>query len=467
MQKWLLYLTILIEGYVVLAVELLAIRQLTPFVGSSTDTISIIIAAVLLPLAIGYYAGGSKKFGPDNAEEIRSLLARNLFIAGLIFVLGFVHIHVGLFFDFLSNLGIQHRLSRTILYCLLFMVYPMYLLGQTIPLASQGLPQNNLAQLTGRMLFFSTLGSFLGSVVSTIILMAWLGVHNTFTLTLTMLLALVIILINKPRHALTLASCLLLAYVAATNSNKVLAQLKVVQNNAYNQVRVFTLPDASRVMSVNGSASSKLTATSSKQGFPYIEFIESNIIRNLNPYKKHSILVIGAGGFTLGINDTFNHYTYLDIDPALKETSEKHFLKEKLTPNKTFITESARSYLASTQTKYDVIVVDAYSNPMTIPTELVTVDFFLQIKNNLAPGGIMATNIIASPSFESPFSRAIDLTMRTVFPYVSRQIVITPEHTYASKVTNIIYTYIQPKSQIQENAPRPYTDDLNRYFLHH
>ena len=44
---------IAIEGYVVLAVELLAIRQLTPYVGNATDTVAIVIAAVLLPLAFG------------------------------------------------------------------------------------------------------------------------------------------------------------------------------------------------------------------------------------------------------------------------------------------------------------------------------------------------------------------------------------------------------------------------------
>jgi hypothetical protein len=49
---------IAIEGYAVLAVELLAIRQLTPYVGNATDTVAIVIAAVLLPLAFGYEAGG-------------------------------------------------------------------------------------------------------------------------------------------------------------------------------------------------------------------------------------------------------------------------------------------------------------------------------------------------------------------------------------------------------------------------
>jgi hypothetical protein len=41
-----------IEGYAVLAVELLATRQLTPYGGNATDIVAIVIVADLLPLAL-------------------------------------------------------------------------------------------------------------------------------------------------------------------------------------------------------------------------------------------------------------------------------------------------------------------------------------------------------------------------------------------------------------------------------
>ena len=56
-----LFAVILLEGFVVLAFELLAIRQLIPFVGSSTDVVAIVIGAVLMPLSFGYYSGGDFK----------------------------------------------------------------------------------------------------------------------------------------------------------------------------------------------------------------------------------------------------------------------------------------------------------------------------------------------------------------------------------------------------------------------
>src|SRR5262245_39138536 len=45
-----LFLIIFLEGYAVLSLELLSIRQGINFIGSNTDKIAIIIAAVLIPL---------------------------------------------------------------------------------------------------------------------------------------------------------------------------------------------------------------------------------------------------------------------------------------------------------------------------------------------------------------------------------------------------------------------------------
>jgi spermidine synthase len=464
MKPWLLLLTITLEGYVVLAMELLAIRQLTPFTGSSTDTISIIIAAVLLPLAIGYHVGGNIR--SQSPDIIRLRLARNLLVAGAIFTLGFIYLHVGMFFEILASLGVSNRLLKTVLYVALFLVYPTYLLGQTIPLASQAMPADNLARLTGRMLFYSTLGSFLGSVVSTIILMAWLGVHNTFTFTLTVLMGLVILLTGKARHAYTLCALALVLYTVNMNGTAVLERLHIVQNNAYNLVAVYQ-SKAGKILSVNGSSSSLLSSENPPRSFTYVDFINTNILKLLPSHKPHHILVIGAGGFTLGLQDHVNHYTYLDIDRDLKTTSEKHFLGHTLGNNKHFVAQSARSFLRNTEDTYDVIVVDAFTNRKTIPAELVTQEFFQEVRLRLNPGGIMAANIIASPSFESAYSRAIDTTIRSVFPFVSRQIVLSPGLTYSSPESNLIYTAIQPQTPIPASSPKPYTDTLNRYFLHH
>src|SRR4028118_1600781 len=103
---------IAIEGYAVLAVELLAIRQLTPYVGNATDTIAIVIAAVLLPLAFGYEAGGRASFTPGDEPGVRRQLTRNLLIASLILSFGLSHPFLVAFFEILDGIGITHRLAQ-------------------------------------------------------------------------------------------------------------------------------------------------------------------------------------------------------------------------------------------------------------------------------------------------------------------------------------------------------------------
>ncbi|MGB0719517.1 MAG: hypothetical protein ACPGRX_03535, partial [Bdellovibrionales bacterium] len=86
-----LFVIIVLEGYVVLSSELLAIRQSIPFVGSGTDTVSIIIAAVLMPLAFGYQAGGRFKPGfNENGKyhSIRRKLITNILISMVILLGG-------------------------------------------------------------------------------------------------------------------------------------------------------------------------------------------------------------------------------------------------------------------------------------------------------------------------------------------------------------------------------------------
>ena len=130
-----LFFIIFLEGYVVLSAELLAIRQIVPFVGNGTDTVSIIIAAVLMPLAVGYFAGGQFKQGRQNLTKstVRQKLLRNLLIAALFFVFALSFVLIERFFEILSDFGVDNRLLSTTLYAIFFIITPVFLLAQTIP----------------------------------------------------------------------------------------------------------------------------------------------------------------------------------------------------------------------------------------------------------------------------------------------------------------------------------------------
>ncbi len=462
---FLLFLVIIIEGYVVLSSELLAIRQTIPFVGSGTDTVSIIIAAVLMPLAFGYHSGG--RFVPrpffGQFMTVRKKLVFNITVASVFLLIGLSYIPLSLFFVGMIDLGISHRVLMTTIYSLLFLVIPVYLLGQTIPLVSNFFSQEKLSEITGRMLFFSTLGSFLGAIFSTLVLMSFAGVHYTAALNFV-LLAFLVIVLNKDINSRSSIIVLLIAACGIyINSGDLMKSLSIVENNKYNTIVVMEDEDGTRHMSLNNNDSSMYREDGKKHDYiAYAEKIFIDPIREADPPKD--ILVIGAGGFTFGLEDRTNNYEYLDIDPSLKRVSEEHFLQQKLSDNKIFHPVPARAFLTGNKKKYDLILLDVYLGDTSIPEHMVTQEFFQQVRGALEENGILAINMIVSPTFASRFSRHIDNTLRSVFPFLTRQ-VVDEYNGWTSenyRRNNLLYIY---HHRPDAGSDTIYTDNKNGMFF--
>lgn len=460
-----LFAVIVLEGYVVLSSELLAIRQTIPFVGSGSDTVSIIIAAVLMPLAFGYHAGGQFKpgFHKGRYRTVRGRLLFNLTVSLIILAIGLSHVSITYFFIYLIKTGISNRLILTTIYAALFLVYPVFLLGQTIPLISQYFSKERLSQVTGKILFFSTIGSFLGAVFSTLVLMSFLGVHYTASLNFMILAGLIILLMKRKTTDLTWILVGFTGAVVFFNSGYVLDMFGIVENNKYSTITVFEDDEGFRHLSINNNASSKYSDSGEKH--PYVHFIEDHVIKPLETESKDplDILVIGAGGFTMGSDDDVNRYDFVDIDKALYTISEQYLLKEKIGANKAFYPEPARAFLTAHDKTYDFIMMDAYLGALSIPEHLVTREFFAQVKNHLKPRGVVAANFVVSPTFEDMFSRRLDTTIRSVFPYVSRHVT---DHVYVPTQAdlprqNVIYIY---RDHGKARDLQPYSDLKNQVF---
>ena len=469
-----LFAVIILEGYVVLSSELLAIRLTIPFVGSGTDSVSIIIAAVLMPLAFGYHAGGHFKaghhkpfviFGEKRFVSVRDKLVINMIIALLFLIFALSYSFLAQLFSSFLKAGITNRIILNSVYALIFVAPPVYLLGQTIPLACNFFSRERLAQITGRILFFSTLGSFLGAVFSTLVLMAHLGVNNTAIINFIILGSL-ITLLSKRKISERIAfvwACILIG--ALINSNYMMRSMKIVENNQYSTISAYEHNNM-RYLNINGNSSSRYSDNDEK--FEYASFMEFIAIDEAwREERPLDILVLGAGGFTLGAEDEFNHYEYVDIDPSLKEIAEEHLLKEELKPNKTFHPIPARAFLTGADKKYDVIILDVFSAALSIPEHLVTQEFFQQVRDTLKPNGKMLANFATAANFESAFSRNLDNTLRSVFPHVSRTI-MRNEYDLGSDdetmLRNIVYIYNnRPKSDEVTNTI--YTDRKNQMFL--
>ena len=448
-----LFFIILIEGYVVLATELLAIRQLIPFVGSGTETVAIIISAVLLPLAVGYHTGGKRQFG------IRKRLLRNTLTALIVLSLGLSYVFLEFFFMVLTAVGVTHQILQTAIYSLLFLSPSVFMLGQTVPLVSNYFGRARINEITGRMLFFSTVGSFLGSVFSTLVLMNTIGVHFTVIATCTLLFCLIPMLSRRWFTYEIFVGLCLLGLTVFLNSPAMLAKLHIVSDNRYNTVVVHENPETGdRVMDINRTMASGLDKDN-KRSFSYIRYIETIFIDPIAKpdMKPHKILILGAGGFTVGLDDTVNHYTFVDIDPALKQVAEQHFIKKPLSPNKQFVAASARAFVHGDTEQYDLILIDTFTHILSPAIETTTEEFLRDVKARLAPNGTLVVNQLATPDFRDRFSVRYNRVFGHVFDVFTRQVIddYNPWSTANTRneLRNVLYIY----------NDRPYNDDRTSY----
>lgn len=464
-QTLLLFFIIVVEGYIVLSSELLAIRQSIPHVGSGTDTISIIIAAVLMPLAFGYQSGGA--FKPHKIFgvffTVRKKLILNINIAAIILLIGLSYKSMQWFFGWLPQIGIDDRLMQTSIYCMLFLVIPVYLLGQTVPLITNFFSKQHLPRVTGKILFFSTVGSFFGAVFSTLFLMAIIGVHHTVSLNFVLMAILVIALSKKTISAPVIYAVIIAGCAMLFNSDGFMSSENIIKNNQYNTIQAGETSRGTREMVINGNRSSSYDDLGRKHA--YVEFAERiAIFPIISSIPPRDILVIGAGAFTFGHEDKNNNYTYVDIDKDLQEVAEEHVLREPIGDNKKFVPKPARAFLNDTDQKYDVIYLDTYLGGVSIPEHLITQEYFKSVKAHLKDGGLLVTNFITSSNFQSKLSRNLDNTFRSVFPHFSRHVISEQYNLWsdsASRISNIAYIYRH--SDTYESG-HIYTDNKNTVF---
>lgn len=421
---------ILAEGFTILAIEVSVIRLLMPYVGSGIEVTSILITAVLLPMAYGYdYAG---RYAQDRKlEQVREKLKTNFFIATAFMVFALSYLVVDVFYQFMIFLGIQNHLLITALYAAGLVVYPIFLLAQTLPLMSCYFKDMAIQAVTGRLLFLSTLGSFLGAVLTSLLLMNWLGVSWACWI-ITLVLVVMVGMVSKRQELEQYSALVLSLFFAFLSRDSLMHQLGVVAQTPYSFIEVFVSPDGEdRMLKINHSASS---ITSLDRQFKYVKYIEKHF---LNTHSQPlDVLVLGAGGFSIGSNDLVHRYEFVDIESQLQGIAEQYLLQRPLNQNVTFTPKPAVNFLRDASKQYDLIVVDMYSNQHSIPGHLVTLEFYDLVKSCLKASGVVVLNVIISPTLQDTYSRRMDNTLRTAFPFVY-SVALHP----SSDISNIIYVY--------------------------
>jgi spermidine synthase len=270
-----------------------------------------------------------------------------------------------------------------------------------------------VGQKSGTALYWSTLGSFLGAVALSLGVMQTLGLTAAVAIVVVLLLvgALAVSPVGK-----TAGWTMLVALVGGSGLVYAWRTPSIETAYAHYAVKSVELPDRedARVFMVNQSPASSLSRDGDGhvRYARYIEHMRRILLEDLR-FSGREILVLGAGGFTLGHRETANRYTYVDIDPKIREIAEKNFLRDKAEGE--FVVDDARRFAATTERRFSAVVVDVYSNRLSIPGHLVTREFWQAAGRPLAADGVLLANLILDSRLASGYARNLLATVESVY----------------------------------------------------
>jgi spermidine synthase len=412
-----------VVGSASLGAEIAAARLLAPWFGASTIVWANTIATVLVALSVGYWVGGRLADRDPTLEGLsRIVLGAAALLALVPFVAGpFLRVSV----EALDRLE-AGAFVGSLFGVLVLVAVPVLLLGAVAPYAVRLSVRTveEAGRVAGRLYAISTLGSLAGTFLSALLLIPLIGTRRTF---LVFALALAIAAVPAMRRRFVLAPvgvALLLAIPVGTVKATGDARVIWERETEYQYARVTERPNGERRLELNeGEAVHSVYEPGEWLTRDYWD--EMLVLPFAGAGQPRSVAILGnAAGTTAR---AYGHYfpatrvDAVEIDPALTEVGRRLF--DMRGPNLHVHTADARPFLRGATRRWDAIVVDAYRQPY-IPFYLATREFFDEVRDHLAPGGVVLINV-GHPRGSDSLEKVLGTTMGATFGTVLRDPVKT------------------------------------------
>jgi hypothetical protein len=450
-----------LEGFSTLAVEVIAIRLAVPVVGSSITLTGVVLGVVLFALSAGYWRGGVLSARWDRAQT-RSRLALNLLVAAVLYgAVAFPWEAVLLEKSLDAGLSLPMAIGVT---ASLLFLFPIYLASQTVPMLAELTNfEGKAGKASGKVLFYSTVGSVAGGIITPVWLFPGIGVAgSTYVVCGLLGGAAGVMAIAQFRAVKTVAAgaaaliLIVSAHALVGSGNDLFAFDSAYQSIHIVEERAEGAP-AERLLIMGGSRASGIYAGSGETSFEYVRAAE----KALGESNAETVLVIGAAGFTFP-RDAANlpavkRVDAVDIDPVVRRIAEEKFLRQRLPAKIRFLPLSARyavRKLRKDGNHYGFTLLDAYFGKGQ-PEELVTVEFFKDVR--LVSQRTMV-NVVMDRRMESAFGRNLLASFREAFGAVW----VRNAKRGDSGLTNILVTDWPAEGSVPWNGRgTAYRDDRN------
>ena len=425
MKRYILF-TVFISGMTTLAAELAAGRLIGNVFGTSNIVWASIIGLILIYLTFGYFLGG--KWADANPKPIAMYraLAWGAFTLGLIpYIAGPVLRSAANAFDAL-NIGI---LGASFAAVLILFIVPITLLGTISPFAIRLLVDDtaHAGQTSGQIYAISTLGSFIGTFLPTLVTIPAIGTTKTFLLFSLVLLFVALAGLAKFagqkeffKHLWMPVLLAVIALIAANQTVKNNVGQVYETESAYNYIQVKQQGDYTFLRLNEGQGVHSIYHPDILQyDGPWDQVMSSPYFyTNKKPadIKRVAIVGLAAGTTARQLTAVYGAIPIdgFELDPEIVRVGQEYF--GMTMPNLNIIIGDGRLNLERSEHTYDIISVDAYRPPY-IPPHMTTREFFQIVASHLTDSGVLIINSASVPG-DTRLIDGLATTMATVFPSI-------------------------------------------------
>jgi spermidine synthase len=419
-----LYFTATITGAVILIVEILGAKMLSPFLGTSHFVWTAQIAVTLVALSLGYFVGG---WVVDRSPRLNFLYYAILGAA--VYLAATVPMVRPICFKLMKySLEWASLLASAFLFLI-----PLALLAMTGPFLVRVLTQDveKVGGNMGRLTAISTLGSVAGAVLIGYVLIPHFPNSVTMLITagvLVVLAAVYFMVWGRNESAVTALMVAALLTVGIGYSGlrgqfedtmkyggltwKVLYRA----NSNYGELLVIEYRDGENVE--RRYLNDQLIQNTYDPGTGQSRALFSGALRWLaHAYtpRLESALCIGMGVGIVPMQLAADGVAVdvAEINGAVVPLAEKHFGFDSSKVN--VVVSDGRQFLNQSDKQYDAIILDAFLGDST-PSHLMTQEAFTSIREHLSPTGVLVINCFGESTDQRQFfASSLDKTLRSVF----------------------------------------------------
>lgn len=401
-----------------LSLEIIASRVLAPYFGNSIYVWGSLIGVFLAALSVGYAVGG--RFADRYPSPA--------LFSGIVFVAGLLTVPIPLIaapvLERIARAGAGPQLSPLLGAIALFVV-PSIVMGMVSPFAVRLRARTvaTMGQTAGSLYALSTVGSIVGTLATSFVLINYLGVRAIITLMGFLLMAMAVLgwLTARRLAPAAAGAALVIVLVAggfAQPSSGQTSSTVYAKDTVYHRITISDEGSIRYLRLDNYWQSARDRDNPRRTVFAYADYMHLPLIFVAKPAR---MTMIGLGGGTVPDRYVSDYPTVTvavaEIDPQVAVAAQQYF-SVRLGDRLSIDARDGRLHLRLTAEPQDIIMTDAYLKD-TIPFHLATREFFALAKSRLAPGGVIASNIIgALDGPDSRLFRAIYKTVREVFTTV-------------------------------------------------